>query len=283
MLFCVILLLPFLRIFLTVDFAPILENLKDICLSFSFANLSYYFGLLNFFAQNLISLFAQIFDTSAFCGVYTLTVLLAVLPFLLHLPDYALGEILGKKMSSLTQIGFIGSMIKNIKSCTIYSVCYTLLSLPIFCLSTYAMYGFVSLAIQSDIWLICAPVLMIATCLVLYSAKYTLVCGWIPSAVVFSGGIVSAFAKGTKVVGRSGLRIFSTIFCVLFVQIALVAITGIYGALVLLPTNALLQIILAMVSFYDNQGMRYYVDLDTVLCPKKLEETDKIKKAKLII
>lgn len=38
-----------------------------------------------------------------------------------------------------------------------------------------------------------------------------------------------------------------------------------------------------MVAFFSSQGMRFYVDGDTILSPKKLEEVDKIEDAKYLL
>jgi 1,4-dihydroxy-2-naphthoate octaprenyltransferase len=82
---------------------------------------------------------------------------------------------------------------------------------------------------------------------------------------------------------RKGLTIFSTAFVIYLLAIVLSIILGIYSIIIILPIISPLLHIFEMVSFFSSQGMRYYVDNDTILSPKKLEEVDKLEDAKYIL
>ena len=58
---------------------------------------------------------------------------------------------------------------------------------------------------------------------------------------------------------------------------------GSIAFLLLVPLGVYFVYIIDFVMFYGSQGMRYYVDADTIISPKRLEEVDKFKRCKDII
>ncbi|MBO5884806.1 MAG: hypothetical protein J6Q51_03320, partial [Clostridia bacterium] len=56
-----------------------------------------------------------------------------------------------------------------------------------------------------------------------------------------------------------------------------------FSLIALIPFASVSIIMLEMVMFFESQGMRYYVDLDSIVSPRKLEQCDKLNKVKNII
>lgn len=281
--FTILLLLPFLKTFMAVDFLPFLEGLKKLFLNFSFVNMSYYFEIINSIFHEIFAIVFNLFAINPACVIYSSVIVFVVFPFLLKLSDLALGEVVYGSMSSLTRVSFVGSFIKKIGKSSAYSILKTLISLPIFALTLYVEYLLVQVAVVSEVWLIFAPILMVLIFAFSFGLKESFLCGWLPSVIVFPCSVSSAFRKGIKVVARRYFRVLSTACCFGFIWIMLICLFGPLSNLIVLPIAYVLNIIFEMVMFFGSQGMRYYVDLDTILTPKRLEETDKITKAKEII
>ena len=86
-----------------------------------------------------------------------------------------------------------------------------------------------------------------------------------------------------RAVLRRGARVFSTSFVIFLLAIVLSMVIGVYAIIIILPLISPLIHIFEMVMFFSSQGMRFYVDNDTILSPKRLEEVDRIEDAKFIL
>ena len=101
--------------------------------------------------------------------------------------------------------------------------------------------------------------------------------------IVYDVNVFKAFGIGQRAILRRGARVFSTAFVIYLLAIVLSLILGVYAIIIILPIALPFSHIFEMTAFFSSQGMRFYVDLDTILTPKKLEEVDKIEKAKFIL
>ena len=274
---------PFINTFIKLDYTAFLEGFKGIFINVSFANVQLYIECLYSLFNSLITLVTDLFALNPFCCVYTIAMLLVVYPFLLWLSDVPLAEVFYNSMTSLSKVSYIGSYIKKIGKSIIYSTVKTLISVPVILLVIHLEYLVLGLAIKNTTFLIFAPIIMILIFVGLISLKNCLISGWLPSCTVFPCNIFMAFPKGIKVISKRFLRNFSTIFCTTFIWTLIACICGPLSLLFILPVAYMQQITFQMVMFFTSHGMRYYVDPDTILTPKKLEETDNIKKAKNII
>ena len=112
---------------------------------------------------------------------------------------------------------------------------------------------------------------------------FVLFAGWLPALIVNDCGVWSAFARGLKAVGRRFFRTFSTMLVFVLLSICIDVLFGSIAFLLLVPLGVYFVYIIDFVMFYGSQGMRYYVDADTIISPKRLEEVDRFKRCKDII
>ena len=113
--------------------------------------------------------------------------------------------------------------------------------------------------------------------------KETFNAGWAPAKVVYNQNIAKSYSIGMRAVLRRGAKVFSTAFIIYLLAIVLSMVLGLYAIIIILPIISPLVHIFEMVAFFSSQGMRFYVDNDTILSPKKLEEVDKIEDAKYLL
>ena len=107
--------------------------------------------------------------------------------------------------------------------------------------------------------------------------------GWAPAKVVYNHNVCKSYSIGMRAVLRRGAKVFSTAFIFYLLAIVLSVVLGLYALIIILPIVSPLIHVFEMVSFFSSQGMRFYVDNDTILSPKKLEEVDKIEDAKFVL
>ncbi len=277
---CSLLLLPTLNNFLSLESTPLFfENIKNLFLHFPFYSLKDYFVYVWQALQSLFACISELFVNNSFGVFYIFFILFFVQPFLISMGDIAVGEVLYCSMSSLSKVSYTGMYVRKIGKSVLYSLIKTLVSLPFIVLMLFSLYGFLYLAMLNDIWLIFAPLLMIVSFVIIMGLNICLTSGFMPALVVYNCNMKVGFSKGIKAVGRRFFRCLSTISMLLLLLLSIGLLFGVLSTLLLLPLGYMLILIFKMVMFFGSQGMNYYVDLDTILKPKKLEETDKLKKA----
>jgi len=281
--FCALLLLPFYDTFASLNFDGFWTYLKQLFASFPFANLGGWFNSLYNSILEFLYLFQTLMKTNLFCFIYVLFVGLLLFPFLLSLCRLPIGEVIYASMSSRAKKSFIGAFVKTIGKSCVFSLLKTLFELPFYALLAFCEYKLVMLANGSDVWIIVVPFLMVISYSVIVGLKNSFSCGWLPALVVLPCTVTSAFAKGFKAVSRRYFRVLSTTFCMAFLWCCVFSLFGITSLLAIVPISSMLLLIFDFVMFFSSQGMSFYVDYNTVLTPKKLEQTDKLQKAKDII
>lgn len=262
------------------QFASVTEQML---LAVPFNNLPAYFDMVYDFLIVLFATVGHLFSTHIWVGIYLSLLYLVVLPFLLMLSTLAVSEVLYGYMASQTKYGFSASFVQKIGKSSVYSIFYTLIMLPFAALTVYAIWGLLHLYQIGILPILVLPILLLIVGIGIMGFGATLFCGWAPSIIVFNCRVWRAFGKGMIAVFRRFFKSFSTVAMIMLVSVLVAQVFGALSLVLILPLFTMNMIIFQMVMFFGSQGMRYYVDPDTILTPKKLEETDKYKKTKNII
>lgn len=190
-------------------------------------------------------------------------------------------------MGSMTKKGFYSSLFetfwKNLKVQLVYFV----FSLPIKLL----LVSFLILALKLfsySWWVSIFAVFIIVIGIVLIEAfKYTLFGSWIPTMVILNYSVMKSFRIAIKSSFRNFGRNFGCAIGIVMVIMSVNVFFGLFtclvGLIVTIPASFLLYSSFGMVSTYEAQGMRYYVDIYNVITPKKKERLDKLTDMKYII
>lgn len=267
---------------------PLFRTFSDSLISF-FTTCSFFSSLsttlnscyyvLQLFVQ-FIEEFVLIFP---FLVAYLVLLFFFLLPYLWHLSDIPTSETLFGFMTSQAKFGFTSSFIRNILVSNNYSWTFTILILPFNVIFMCLIAGFVTLAKFGGIVLLLVPFLILLLCLAYYSLRTALLSGWASAITTTNSNTFSGLQKCFSAISRRFLKVFSTSLVYVFLFITLFAVAGFLGLAIMLPLYSFIVAILGMVIFFENQGMRYYVDIDTIINPKRLEQTEKLKKLKYFI
>lgn len=231
----------------------------------------------------LLSIFFNLFVTNTWVVIYLSFVVFYLFPFLLGLADLAVGQNLFGYMSSLTKYSFVGSYAKMFKRSVRFQLFKNLVFLPVnLGIAAAAIYT-LRLTTLGGILIYFTPFIVFAVIAILVALKRSFFAGWMPAIVVYDCNMFVAFKKGMKAVMRRFLKVFSTALMIMIITIALNYLLGTFTFPIIIPLAIAFFYIFEMVMFYGSQGMRYYVDLDTILSPKRLEENDSFSKLKEII
>lgn len=223
----------------------------------------------------------MLFTTYLGAGIYFAFLVLFFLPFLLNIGKYAVSEMLYSYMSSQTKLGFCVALVKTLKSSVVYALFKTIMSLPVKVIYAAMFYALAS--IDTKIFGYFLPVVVIISFAFVGAFNQTFLSGWAPASVACGFNIFKSYRIGIRSVFRRYARVLSTSFVINMIFIFLLMGFGLVSAVILIPIYLGLNNMFEMVMFFGSQGMRYYIDGEKFLTPKKLEQTDNIQKTKYLL
>ncbi|MDD3862557.1 MAG: hypothetical protein PHV79_01705 [Clostridia bacterium] len=238
---------------------------------------------LNAILQTLGSVISELMITLPLLTIYIMFLLFIVLPFLWHFCDVAVGETLYGYMASQTKYGFVGSMIRKLGVSVSYSILLTLAVLPFSLLALGGVLLALHLTTIGGMLLYIIPLFLFLYFLLIGSLRIALFSGWMPAIVVYNCNALTGFHKGMNALSRRFYRVWSTSLIIVFILLAIYMLFGWYALIIITPIASLFISIFNTVMFFGSRGMRFYVDMDTIITPKKLEQTDKLHRLKFIV
>lgn len=238
-------------------------------------------GLFDAIWTFLCSSVVMLFTNYLGAGIYFAFLILFFLPFLMNIGKYAVNEMLYSYMSSQAKVGFCVALIKTLRKAALYSIIKTFISLIFKVILIAMFYGIAS--IKASLFSYFLPFVVIISFALVGSICQSFVSGFAPASVICGYNIFKSYHIGLKSVFKRYGRIFSTSFIINMVFLLLLMGFGLVSAIILIPLYYGLNNMFEMVMFFASQGMRYYVDADTVLSPKKLEQLDDIQKTKYLL
>ena len=215
--------------------------------------------------------------------VYVLALIFVILPYLWHLSDLATNEGVFGYMSSQTKYEFTSSFVRRLNRASAFSWAFTIVILPFNIIFLTGIVGICTLATLHPVWLIAAIAILFAWIILYYAFRTTLLGCWSSAITATNCKTWKGLGKGLHAVSRNFLRILSNSIVILFILALVFLLTSPFGSVILIPLYCFVMAVFGMVAFFEHQGMRYYVDFNTIISPKKLELTDKVKKIKFII
>lgn len=250
-------------------------------------NLSGFFEELSVLIDNL---FRFMFDNAKelwfwFAGI--IFVVFFLNSFLLSLSNMAVCKSLHLYIGSMNKQGFFTSFADGFGKNLRFQFVKYLVSLPI-----NVLYGFlfiVSLRLFGISWYIniLAIMLIIVGFVLLFAFKTMIFSVWCPAYVVLNFGIFKSLRTAIKTVFKRFTRFFGAalgvVLTIFVLNVFLGLFTFIVGFIVSVPISYMLYNVLGMVSIYEGQGMRYYVDVYNVITPNKKETADKLKDMKYVV
>lgn len=187
-------------------------------------------------------------------------------------------------MSSGFHGQYMVSMFDTIKKGTLLGLAKTIVVFPVDIVIFIVLSFCVKLFTLGGLYAVFAPIIILATFTILFSLRLTLFCGWesaicVQDCSVFAGlkmGIVAVSRRFARTLGCA----FALILTILSVNIFASLFTLGFCLVITIPSSALLVTIFGNVMYFGSQGMRFYVEDDFVISPKKLEVTDSPRKTK---
>ncbi len=233
-------------------------------------------------AQGVLGVLTEVTAANLGLFIYGIFVIFILMPFLLNLGKYTFCSMLYYFMTSKSEVGFCGTMIKTLKNSTCFAavkVFHNIVFLAITLVSVYSL----CIIDSPQFYVSWLPIVAFVLLVLLFTIEQILVLGWCPAMVVFNSNVFVAYQKGFKAVRRHFLTTLGTTVLYFALFWAFVMIFGVFTMTVLVPLMTILLCVYNMVAFFISQGMRFYVNENRILTPKKLEEVDNINKTAFIL
>ena len=229
-----------------------------------------------------VGAFLNILATS-YTGVfiYYIFLLFILLPTLMNMGKYTVNAMMYSYMSSHAKKSFCTTYIGSFGKAFVFGLFRCLFNL-VFNLSIFAVF-YALVMVQNESFEYVMPYIFILTASLILTVKHLLVMGWAPSMIVCDKSSVNGFGFGIKTTFRRFGVSFASSFTVYLISFILLLGFGVFSLIVILPAFAVIVSLAEMIVFFGNHGMKYYIDADTIISPKKHEELDKINQIKFLL
>lgn len=229
----------------------------------------------------VFAFFVIMFSSNIGIAIFFCIITFLLLPFLLNVGKIVMCELIYGYMSACQKQSFIATCFKTLRVSIPYALIKTLYSIPFNCLVLAAVWGLTRIDFTGLEGLF--PFVFVIAIALVCAFKQTFNAGWAPARVVYNENIAKSYAIGIRAVFRKGLSTFSTAFIIYLLAIVLSLVLGAYAIIIILPIISPLLHIFEMTAFFQSQGMRFYVDGESIFSPKRLEENDKIEDIKYLL
>lgn len=204
--------------------------------------------------------------------VICMAVVVFIYMFLTAVGEYVTGELIKHKMTLRADTSFTITLLKNLKKACLYSIIYAPISFLYYAVSATFIWAlvFVGLGFATPLLkLFLTAVLMI----VLFSVKFTFMTDWLPSMLHAKMNNRKSIAYALKIKNKAPAGTMSSAIVmavlVLAINISVPLFTFGAGLLLTVPAGAMIFTSYQFVNYYDNNGLKYFIDEYTVVGPKK--------------
>ena len=237
--------------------------------------------------KEVFTKFVNVITTHNLVALTVISVIFDVvlISFLEQYQSLALHQSVGGYMSSLTKYGYTNSYVSNFGKATILAVVRMATTLIMNVAIWVGIYVFAS-TLYASIGVF-AIILTMLLAIIVVSLKYTIFGAFEPAYLIHNEKIFTSFKMSIQVTSKKFFRIFSSYLIltllVFIVNLFSFTFTAGVGLLITIPLSTLVYVIMEEVTYRELLGMRYYVDNDHIVSPKKLEQQDSFSKVKDII
>lgn len=205
-------------------------------------------------------------------GSYIVSILLILLVsnVAFYLSYFTAGDLVNAKLCSSVNYGWIHRFLSSLKRSVPYALLETAIRLPFLALQVgaFMLYG-----VLANSWIkatLLLPLLIILL-LAIASIRFTLTMWFLPATVStnekLSKCLTKNFSMAVKNFGKFSLSTF-VLFLVEFACVMIITVFTIGAGLILLiPAIPVVNVAYSLISYYQVNSMRYYIDSNTIVSP----------------
>ncbi|MCL2540420.1 MAG: hypothetical protein FWE53_03220 [Firmicutes bacterium] len=208
-------------------------------------------------------------------------------PLILGQLDLTIGNCLYGYMGSNSKLSFWGSFVLNIGKSFKLRLIKLFIVLPADILIFTIMFFSLELFALGALWAYFAPFIIILGGCVLVGLRLSLFACWTPNMIVTNQGVFRSlrenFRCGMVKFQRTAISAFVLVLIIFVLNYCFMFFTAGVALLITIPISVLMIYIFGFVIYFQNNGLKFYVDSGTIITPKKQEFNDELSKIKHII
>ncbi|MBQ7407997.1 MAG: hypothetical protein IJW13_01810 [Clostridia bacterium] len=192
---------------------------------------------------------------------------------ILRMGNYAVSSLYSGYMSAGTKFSLIPTLFANLGKAFLYAI----IIVPIVMLFDTLVILLGALIGVYGIRLISIFAIILSLIFIIFaiSFKFTVFSFFLPNMVVENQSVGQAFVNTFK--NRSNLKGLLTsysflVMLIFYVNVSVAVFTLGAGLVVSLPITTIMTLLVSLCDYYNHTGKKYYVDFDTVVIPKQLQE-----------
>ena len=189
------------------------------------------------------------------------------------LGNYATAAVINDKMTLHADLPFLSTLIRNLKEAAIYNAIYAPLSVLYDTAVTVGMLFLTFALVNSGLPVIFGVFLFTLVLVSAVTVKMTFTTDWLPAIIRGKKKQGEAFKYTFSQKGKSTLNILSN-FVVLILIIFALNVAAIFftlgvGLILTIPASYVVIITFEFVNYYDREEIKYFIDKDNIIKPKK--------------
>ena len=210
----------------------------------------------------------------AFCVVFFLG------EFLFGLAEIPTKECLYGYMGSWSRLGFVGCFIKNLGRSIKFSLARLLVVLPFDLLMLAAIGALLYVFSLGTVWSMFVPFFIVLTLALFLTLKQMFFGGWACAIIALNKrtfeGLKNGFGAYLKAFGKVFSVAISIVIIVIAINVFAVMFTASVGVVLTLPLSLLCVYTFCMVAYFYTNGLKFYIDKNNIVSPRKIEDFESI-------
>lgn len=208
-----------------------------------------------------------------FVSILLIMIVQIVAKWLGGLGNYAAAAVINDKMTLHADLPFFPTLIRNLKEAATYNAIYAPLSVLYDVAISAGMFYFTFLLVNSGMPVIFGIFLFALVLVGAFTVKMTFTADWLPAIIRGKKKQGEAFKYTFSRKGKSTFNIMSNFFVLILIilglNVAALLFTFGVGVILTIPASYAIIITFELVNYYDREELKYFVDKNTIIKPKK--------------
>lgn len=207
--------------------------------------------------------------------------------FLAGLAEIPTKECLYGYMGSWSRFGFMGCFIKNLGKSVKFALTKLLVVLPYDLIMVAGLGALLYVFKLGTMWSLFVPFFMILALILFITIRIVLFGGWACSIVSQNKKVFQGLRAGVHAYLKAFGKVFSVGLVVVLLCVAAnflaIMLTASVGLVLTLPLSLLFMFTFTMVAYFYTNGLRFYIDKNNIVSPRKIEDFESMNVLKDII
>ncbi len=211
--------------------------------------------------------------TQAVLSALLLLLIVIIAKWFMGLGNYATASVINDKMALRAKQPFLGTLIRNLKSASIYNAIYVPISVLYDVAIVVAMFFLFFSLLNSVLYFFICLFLFVLVVVFSITFKMTVTSDWLPALIrgKMKQGAAMKYAFSRK--NKNTFNVMSNFAVIVLIVFALnmaaLILTLGAGLLITVPSSYATIISFEFVNYYDREEIKYSIDKNTIISPAK--------------